>query len=183
MFKHPEKLWCRIMRHKYLEVDNPERILTIANSPRGSFIWKFLWESRGVITNHLTRKVGNGRRAGFWRDLWSGGMALEDLLADKDKAMALEDRADRVEANYFHNNAQTGDLAVWRLDDGGILREDERERIFSELRGRKVVVVGIEDEVIWCVAASRKYSVKLGYDILKKRSEGVGQLICVGAIK
>lgn len=58
MFKSPEKMWCRIMRFKYLDVDDSSRILTIANSHGGSPIF-FSWECRGIITDHLSWKIGN----------------------------------------------------------------------------------------------------------------------------
>lgn len=54
MCKEPQKLWVRLFRKKYLDSDDPNRILTVANSGWGSAMWKFLWDCRHVITEHIS---------------------------------------------------------------------------------------------------------------------------------
>ncbi|XP_059064528.1 uncharacterized protein LOC131856677 [Cryptomeria japonica] len=68
MYNTPQKGWYKVMATKYLDSSEPERIFIVANSVGGSPIWKFAWESRKIITDHLTWKVGNGKKAKFWRD-------------------------------------------------------------------------------------------------------------------
>lgn len=72
------------MATKYLYLNEPERIFTVANTVGGSSIWKFIWESRKILTDHLTWRIGNGRKAKFWRDSWNGEEALADVIEDQD---------------------------------------------------------------------------------------------------
>ncbi|GLJ14995.1 hypothetical protein SUGI_0244810 [Cryptomeria japonica] len=82
MYEQPKKIWCKIMTAKYLDSNDSERIFTVANSISGSPIWKFIWESRNIITEHLTWKIGNGRKAKFWRDFWNGDISLAEEIDD-----------------------------------------------------------------------------------------------------
>ncbi|GLJ29486.1 hypothetical protein SUGI_0581180 [Cryptomeria japonica] len=163
-------MWCRIMRYKYLDVDDPSEILTMENSHGGSPIWKFLWKCRGIITNHLSWKVGNGRKATFWRDSWNGGVVLEDIMEDKEVISILENIIGKYVADYFQVNSQVGNSVKWSIKDEGSINDADREKIISELRDRKLVMGEKDDEIIWCVAAFGEYSVKLKYELMKRRS-------------
>lgn len=44
LFKFPNKSWCKVMRNKYIDSKDPEKILTTVNSSGGSTIWKSTWE-------------------------------------------------------------------------------------------------------------------------------------------
>ncbi|GLJ41989.1 hypothetical protein SUGI_0869280 [Cryptomeria japonica] len=83
MCKEPQKLWCRLFQRKYLDSDDTNKILTMANSERGSATWNFLWDSRHIITNHISWQIGNGCTALFWRNSWDGFLALADSFEDK----------------------------------------------------------------------------------------------------
>ncbi|XP_057856252.2 uncharacterized mitochondrial protein AtMg00310-like [Cryptomeria japonica] len=82
MYAQPHKSWCKIMVAKYLDSTEAERIFKVANSIKGSPIWKHIWESRSILTEHLTWKIGNGEKAKFWRDSWNGDISLAEEIDD-----------------------------------------------------------------------------------------------------
>ncbi|GLJ07653.1 hypothetical protein SUGI_0071800 [Cryptomeria japonica] len=84
MYNFPNKGWCKVMSHKYLDSNEPQRIFTMVNSIGGSPLWKFIWESRRIITEHLSWRIGDGCKAKFWRDSWNGNKALVDEIKDQD---------------------------------------------------------------------------------------------------
>ncbi|XP_057816791.2 uncharacterized mitochondrial protein AtMg00310-like [Cryptomeria japonica] len=92
MYTEPQKLWCKIFKKKYLDSENPCRILTMANADRGSATWNFLWDCRFIITNHISWHIGNGKSAKFWRDSWDGAPALSNSFN--------HDWIDLVESTY-----------------------------------------------------------------------------------
>ncbi|XP_059073624.1 uncharacterized protein LOC131874320 [Cryptomeria japonica] len=65
MYRSPEKLWCKIMQKKYLDIGDPSRKPTMASFNGGSVVWKFMRECRPIITYHLTWKVAMGERPDF----------------------------------------------------------------------------------------------------------------------
>lgn len=65
MYKCPNKLWSKIFQKKYLDSGDPQHIFTIVDTYRGSPTWNFLWSSRGIITSHISWKIGNGNKAKF----------------------------------------------------------------------------------------------------------------------
>lgn len=90
LYKYPHKGWCRLMANKYLDANEPERIFTMANTVGGSPIWRFIWESRKIITEHLTWKIGDEKKAKFWRDSWCGEETLANVMEDQDWVNQVE---------------------------------------------------------------------------------------------
>ncbi|GLJ32023.1 hypothetical protein SUGI_0644970 [Cryptomeria japonica] len=163
-------MWCEVMRFKYLDLDDPMRILTMANSQGGSPIWKFLWESRGIIMDHLSWSIGNGRKVTFWKDSRSRGIALEDIMEDKDVISDLEDRLGESMIDYFQADSQIGSVVEWTIKDEGLINNNDKEKIMAELWSRKVVMGEQDDAIICRATALGEYSVKLGYEVMKRRS-------------
>lgn len=61
LYRSPNSLWCHVVRAKYLDSNEPEKIPTIANTHLSSHIWKC-----PTITNHITWQIGSGILAKFW---------------------------------------------------------------------------------------------------------------------
>ncbi|XP_059072399.1 uncharacterized protein LOC131873582 [Cryptomeria japonica] len=76
MYEKPDKKGVQILKHKYLDSNDRERIFTVRDPPRGSAIWNFLLSCRKVITDHITWQLGNGEKAIFWTDSWDGRPSL-----------------------------------------------------------------------------------------------------------
>lgn len=77
MYSKPEQRWVIILQAKYLDSREKERILIVRDPPRGSTLWNFLVSCRSLITNHLSWRIGDGRKANFWQDSWDGHPSLE----------------------------------------------------------------------------------------------------------
>ncbi|XP_059068290.1 uncharacterized protein LOC131858844 [Cryptomeria japonica] len=84
MYSNPQKGWCKLMSLKYMNLNEPKGIFTLANLTGGSPIWKFIWESRRIITEHLSWNSSDGRKAKVWRNSWNRDKALEDEFDDQD---------------------------------------------------------------------------------------------------
>ncbi|XP_059066285.1 uncharacterized protein LOC131857616 [Cryptomeria japonica] len=113
-YKFPKKLWCRILVAKYLDSNSRDIILTVANSVRGSLIWRFIWESCKLLTYHLTWKIDNGKRASFWHDSWNGDEPLENLFKDKDWVNQIEAYVGSWVADYFEILPNSSSSLSWK---------------------------------------------------------------------
>lgn len=72
LYTNPASKWCQIMQDKYLDNNQPSRVLTILDSPKGSAIWNFMMDSRNLVTKYISWEVNNGFSANFWTDSWCG---------------------------------------------------------------------------------------------------------------
>lgn len=55
----------------------------MGNANKGSVVWNFLWESRNIITEHLSWQVMNGWKTKFWDDSWKGEKPLRKMFEDQ----------------------------------------------------------------------------------------------------
>ena len=58
-FQH---MWCKIMRKKYLDNNDPSRILTISK------IWDFMIASHKIIVDQISWEVNNVSSINFWNN-------------------------------------------------------------------------------------------------------------------
>ncbi|GLJ43909.1 hypothetical protein SUGI_0915410 [Cryptomeria japonica] len=114
MYIAPKKGWCKVMVVRYLDSSEPERIFTMANSVGGSLIWKFVWESRKIITDHLTSRIGNGKKAKFWRDSWNGEVALAEIIKDNDWINQLEAKMGAYVVDYVDTIHSSNAPISWK---------------------------------------------------------------------
>ena len=52
-----------------------------------------------------------------------------------------------------------------------ILSDGKQLSLKEIFKSRKVCILNKEDKISWCAAASSKYSIKLGYEILDYRTD------------
>ncbi|XP_059064892.1 uncharacterized protein LOC131856943 [Cryptomeria japonica] len=166
MYNAPQKGWCKVMAAKYLDSSDPERIFTVANSVGGSSIWRFIWESRKLITDHLTWRIGNGKKAKFWRDSWNGELALANIINDNEWINQIEANmgvhvADYVESFHSPNVPISWKRVGDRLSENNLKLEEI-------LNSRKTFVTYENDTLVWNAAKSGKYRVNLGYELQRK---------------
>ncbi|GLJ36214.1 hypothetical protein SUGI_0726940 [Cryptomeria japonica] len=114
MYKHPQKIWCKILSRKYLDSTVPKRIFTLANSEGGSPVWRFIWESRRIISKHLTWKIGNGKKARLWRDSWNKDTPLAEAFNDQDWVNQVEALVDPFMVDYMHRVPNSTTLIIWK---------------------------------------------------------------------
>ena len=63
-----QSMWSKIMQQKYLDNNDPFRILTISNPPKGSIIWDFMIASHKIIVDYISWEVNNGSSINFWNN-------------------------------------------------------------------------------------------------------------------
>ena len=80
MYTKPQYTWCKIMQQKYLDNNDPSRILSILDPPKGSVIWDFMTASRNIVVNYISWEVNDGTKVNFWRDSWNGQIPLSNNL-------------------------------------------------------------------------------------------------------
>ena len=68
MYTKSQSTWCTIMQQKYLDNNDPSRVLSISNPPKGLVVWDFMIGSRKIIVDYISREVNNGMSINFWND-------------------------------------------------------------------------------------------------------------------
>ncbi|XP_057863439.2 uncharacterized protein LOC131071570 [Cryptomeria japonica] len=170
MYKYPQKIWCKILSRKYLDSTKPERIFTLANSKGGSPIWRFIWESRRIISEHLTWKIGNDKKARFWRDSWNGDTPLAEAFDDQDWVNQVEASVGPFVADYMHQMPKSTTLIIWKkVGDWNQANGKKLEELL--INKKKIHYNCEEDSLIWCVAKSGMYKVQLGYELQRHREK------------
>ncbi|XP_059068295.1 uncharacterized protein LOC131858847 [Cryptomeria japonica] len=138
----------------------------MANANKGSIVWNFLWESRNIITEHLSWQVRNGRMAKFWDDLWEGEKSLREMLEDQSWVNDVVNvMGDRV-GQYFEGGLR-GDMVRWK--NIGIGSKGLFSKLEGILRSKTILVSEEEDTLFWCATKLGECSVKLGYEIQRYR--------------
>lgn len=84
IYTNPDLLWVKILKEKYLDSMEDNRIFTIKNPIKGSAIWIFIVACRPVIVDHITWQIGDGLKAKFWDDSWNGYPILKDVDGSQD---------------------------------------------------------------------------------------------------
>ncbi|GLJ44383.1 hypothetical protein SUGI_0930370 [Cryptomeria japonica] len=148
MYREPQKLWCKIFQKKYLDMDQPNRILTVANADRGSATWNFLWECRSVITDHISWHIGRGNKAKFWEDSWEGEPALNELFMEQDWINSIKDRYGSYVEDYFDPDHSNSNIRKWKQVDFGC--PDLYDQLRSILSRRNIPVSNADDNIFWC---------------------------------
>ena len=64
------------MQQKYLDNNDPSRVLTISNPPKGSVVWDFMIALCKIIVDYISWEVNNGLSINFWNDSWNGQIPL-----------------------------------------------------------------------------------------------------------
>ncbi|GLJ22049.1 hypothetical protein SUGI_0413160 [Cryptomeria japonica] len=169
MYNSPNKGWCKMMSHKYLDLIEPERIFTMANSIGDSPRWKLIWESRRIITDHLTWRLGDDCKAKFWRDSWNGDKALVDEIDDLDWINEMEaSMGDRV-ADYIQEGCHPNSPIRWKVFDN--VQIANSEKVNDILRSRIIHLTSEKDTLIWNASKSGSYKVNLGYKLQRRRQK------------
>lgn len=172
MYEQPHKSWCKIMTAKYLDSNDVDRIFSVANSIKGSPIWKFIWESRIIITKHLTWKIGNGGKAKFWRDSWNGDISIAEEIDDSVWVNEVEELVGPFVADYILEGQKEAKWIEWKTV--GVWKMENNIKLKDILRIKKKIIYQNEvDCLIRCASKTRKYKVNLGYEILRSRAQNV----------
>lgn len=90
LLQNSEKLWVRVLAHKYLGNGS---VLEATTSPSSSSLWKGVLKARDVLKTGFEFKLGNGRTS-FWFEDWSGHGALGrciPFIHISDSALTLAD--------------------------------------------------------------------------------------------
>ena len=76
MYTKPHSLWCQIMQQKYLDNNEPHRIFSMLDPPKGSVIWDFMIASRDIVLNNIYWELNCGDKINFQGDSWNGHLPL-----------------------------------------------------------------------------------------------------------
>ncbi|XP_059064981.1 uncharacterized protein LOC131067114 [Cryptomeria japonica] len=155
MYNLPHKGWCKLMATKYLDSNEPERIFTVANTVGGSKIWKFIWESRKILTYHLTWRIGNGLKEKFWRDSWNGEEALADVIEDEEWINQIEAVMGVYVADYVDMNCSPNSPISWKRV--GDWHSHNSLKLAEILKSRKTYILNENDSLVWNATKLGKY--------------------------
>lgn len=129
---------------------------------------EFIWESTKIITEHLTWKIGDGKKAKFWRDSWCGEETLAEVMEDQDWINQVEAKVGMFVADYFGLFDSQKEPIIWKMV--GLWNMGNCLKLAEILKGRKVYISN-EDTLIWNAAKSGNYKVSLGYELQRRRQK------------
>lgn len=159
MYTEPQKLWCKIFRKKYLDSENPCRIFTVENIEWGSTSWKFLWDCRFIIIDHISWHIGNGKSTKFWRDSWDGALALSNNFS-QDWIELVESKYGVFVEDYFEHNKELDRKRVWKqISIGNLILFESLKDV---LKSRCTPMSNDEDRMFWSVDKSGEHSSQIG---------------------
>jgi ribonuclease HI/exonuclease III len=171
MYEKPDNKWCSIMRKKYLDIDDPLRIFTLANPPKGSAIWNFMMASREVVSNYITWEVHSGLSVSFWLDSWLGfpplvnsPQALEIMhITNQHWGSKLIDFVDAIE---LHSGK-----GIWKDPASLPLDNNQCSFLLGVFKARNIYFSRDKDVVRWAPSKDGRYYVKEGYKALQNMAE------------
>ena len=167
VYENPHLYWVRILKGKYLDNMDNNRILTIRNPPKGSAIWNFMVSCREVIIKHITWQIGDGESAKFWEDSWNGLEVVGENIRDNELKSYFKERWGNTVKDYMtEKEGPVGREWCWKDVSREELTEAQKEQMIQIFKDRNVVLTKKKDKVIWCGSLSGKYSVKIGYNLL-----------------
>lgn len=65
LYKNSNSLWASILKVKYLDFEESDRIFTTLDLPKGSQMWNFMLTCRQLFLPNLARLVHDGNKACF----------------------------------------------------------------------------------------------------------------------
>ncbi|XP_059064907.1 uncharacterized protein LOC131856958 [Cryptomeria japonica] len=146
MYNCPNKGWCKVMSHKYLESNEPERILTMVNSISRSLLWKFIWERRRIITKYLSWRIGDARKAKFWRDSWNSDKALVDEIDDQDWINEMQETMGVMVADYVQEDCRPNSPIRWKRFENA--QNANSAKVVNILQSRNIYLTTEKDTLI-----------------------------------
>ncbi|GKV32708.1 hypothetical protein SLEP1_g41295 [Rubroshorea leprosula] len=117
---------------------------------------------RNLLVKGFRWELGDGKRVGFWREIWVGDKSLRDLcprlyeLAVKKEGLVSE--IGEWEEDRWQWNME------WRRERKGRVRDEEE--VLRELMGRFQLKKGKEDHWWWIHGPDGQYEVKVAYEAL-----------------
>ncbi|GLJ18910.1 hypothetical protein SUGI_0337940 [Cryptomeria japonica] len=140
IYRSLEKLWCTIIQKKYLDNDDPARILTAIDTNGGSMIWKFIKECRYIITDHISWKIGDGRRAKFWEDSWDGQESINKIFGDKEWIIEAKSKYGEYVADYAREVSPGSGIFEWKSIQLKSIEDSDYRKLTEILISRRIVI-------------------------------------------
>lgn len=82
---------------------------------------------------------------------------MEEIIENKYVIPILEKSIGLAVADNFQANSKIGELVKCHFYVEGIMSESDHDKLFLELRDRRIVLGEQDDEIIWCVASLGEY--------------------------
>lgn len=168
-YEKPSALWARIIRTKYLDLENSDRIFTMRNPPVGFAMWNFLVKSREIVLSYLSCIINLGVKALFWLDSWNIYPALNSLGKFSNSQVSLERLwGTNVQDYLCILVSEDGCKARWKIILDGVILVEEKSELVKIFNQRSIFISEEEEKLIWSFNKSGKHSVKEGYSSLLK---------------
>jgi len=167
------KLWCR----KYAPNCDPELLIRLNPSTRGSQIWNAASEGRPLIQEHAFWEIHHGDRADFWYDSWNQWPILHKEI-DLPEIRAMCTARQLIKVRDFWANNQTGnEFRQWKKEDWwhNLGDEDDWASIVDLLGDRQIRISRGHDKLRWGHQAKGTYSIKEAYGLLAGWNNGQQQ--------
>ncbi|GLJ42911.1 hypothetical protein SUGI_0889920 [Cryptomeria japonica] len=115
------------------------------------------FESKTILIDYLTWRIGNGHKAKFWRDSWNGEEVLADVIEDQDWINQIEVVMGVYVADYVDMNCSPNSPISWKRV--GDWQSDNSMKLVDILKSRKTYIPNENDSLVWNAAKLDKYKV------------------------
>lgn len=78
VIQESDKLWIRIMKHKYLS--NNDNLLHHVCQGSTSYVWRSITKATNLLKHGFNWRVGDGSAVSLWYDKWFEGGPLCDIV-------------------------------------------------------------------------------------------------------
>ena len=166
MYNKSQSMWCTIMQQKYLDNNDPSRVLSISNPPKGSVVWDFMIGSRKIIVDYISWEVNNGISINFWNDSLNGKIPLSKSGISLNIIHVVKTHWGLQLNQYVDYVSEFSKKIVWKDPSKLPLSRQEINQFQNVLNSSSLYFCDAQDRIFWAPAKDGKYSVKEGYKFL-----------------
>ncbi|CAI0429274.1 unnamed protein product [Linum tenue] len=152
ILKHPEELWVRVLKEKYLR-EGPDGV-ELRKRTRCSHLWHGVRRVWGIMLNGTRWSVRNGQSTLFWTDKWTdSGTALEEFARTEEEGF-------QAQATVADMTLETGE---WNFDlIARFLPMDLALQVVGMPPPREHLG---EDEIVWGLEEKGNFTIKSAYQL------------------
>ncbi|KAK1261066.1 hypothetical protein QJS04_geneDACA019488 [Acorus gramineus] len=161
----PNLLWCWVISSRYgCDGSHPHRF------PRPGqhlfSLWKAILEGCTSFSEAVRWRLGSRSLISFWHDLWIGELTLKERFPS-----IFQIAADREGGVHWFWSPR-GETGFWEVQVHRNLNDDEVESYVEllELLQECELVPSRRDEVVWRPKAAEGFSVRSGYQWLRRET-------------
>lgn len=168
MYTNSEAKWSRIIEDIYLDNENPTRILTVVDPPKGYVIWNFIVNSRNIILKFSSWEINDGHGVKLWVGSWNGKPPLVENQELQEVRAILSEAWGVNLLMYVQSSNSLTQKVVWKKPPSSLISTQQSDLFCNVMKERIVYLSTKLEKIIWAASKFGTYSVKEGYALLSQ---------------